>query len=168
MWHWKSTLSLKVGMGKGGTQCSVTSQICSQVKIFHLQSWTKVLEHLHFLNGCFPIHTCPTLPLTPQTTLDVCIQNFFRVFFLIAPEWEWMKEVLSVLSVKHEALRYDRKECFFSLRVGTGEGEYSVFDLRCIKPYSMPDKMIGHILHHTFLSCGSILSCYHSLLYPKN
>ena len=29
--------------------------------------------------GRFPIHTGPTPPLTPQTTLDECIQNFFRV-----------------------------------------------------------------------------------------
>ena len=29
--------------------------------------------------GRFPIHTGPTPPLTPQTMLDVCIQNFFRV-----------------------------------------------------------------------------------------
>ena len=27
----------------------------------------------------FPIHTGPTPPLTPQTMLDACIQNFFRV-----------------------------------------------------------------------------------------
>ena len=26
--------------------------------------------------GRFPIHTGPTPPLTPQTTLDECIQNF--------------------------------------------------------------------------------------------
>ena len=29
--------------------------------------------------GRFPIHTGPTLPLTPQTMLDACIQNFSRV-----------------------------------------------------------------------------------------
>ena len=29
--------------------------------------------------GHFPIHTGPTPPLTSQTTLDVCIQHFFRV-----------------------------------------------------------------------------------------
>ena len=29
--------------------------------------------------GHFPIHTGPTPPLTPQTMLGVCIQNFFRV-----------------------------------------------------------------------------------------
>ena len=27
----------------------------------------------------FPIHTGPTPPLTPETMLDACIQNFFRV-----------------------------------------------------------------------------------------
>ena len=27
----------------------------------------------------FPIHTGPTPLLTPQTMLDACIQNFFRV-----------------------------------------------------------------------------------------
>ena len=30
----------------------------------------------------FPIHTGPTPPLTPQTMLDACIQNFFRVSIL--------------------------------------------------------------------------------------
>ena len=29
--------------------------------------------------GRFPIHTGPTPSLTPQTMLDACIQNFFRV-----------------------------------------------------------------------------------------
>ena len=29
--------------------------------------------------GRFPIHMGPTLPLTPQTMFDACIQNFFRV-----------------------------------------------------------------------------------------
>ena len=29
--------------------------------------------------GRFPIHTGPTPPLTPQTMLDACIQNFFGV-----------------------------------------------------------------------------------------
>jgi len=32
--------------------------------------------------GRFPIHTGPTPPLTPQTMLDACIQNFFRVSIL--------------------------------------------------------------------------------------
>ena len=27
----------------------------------------------------FPIHTSPTPPFTPQTMLDACLQNFFRV-----------------------------------------------------------------------------------------
>ena len=30
------------------------------------------------LLGCFSIHLGPTPPLTPQTMLDACIQNFFR------------------------------------------------------------------------------------------
>ena len=30
--------------------------------------------------GRFPIHTGPTPPLTPQTTLEACIQNFFPSF----------------------------------------------------------------------------------------
>ena len=45
--------------------------------VIHVQSWTKVLVYFAFL-GCFSIHTGPTLPLTPQTILDACIQNFFR------------------------------------------------------------------------------------------
>ena len=32
--------------------------------------------------GRFPIHTGPNPPLTPQTMLDACIQNFFSEFLL--------------------------------------------------------------------------------------
>ena len=41
----------------------------------------KSLETLAFL-GRFPIHIGPTPPLTPQTMLDACIQNFseFQVY----------------------------------------------------------------------------------------
>ena len=38
----------------------------------------KSLGTLSFL-GRFPIHIAPTSPLTPQTMLNACIQNFFRV-----------------------------------------------------------------------------------------
>ena len=44
-----------------------------------LQSWTKVLGHL-CISGAFPIHTCPTRPLTPETTLDACIQTFSQLY----------------------------------------------------------------------------------------
>ena len=37
------------------------------------------LETLAFLERFIPIRTGPTLPLTPQTMLDACIQNFFLV-----------------------------------------------------------------------------------------
>ena len=49
--------------------------------------WTKTGFHLfhspsQFMDivflGCFPIHTGLTPPLTPQTILDACIQNFFE------------------------------------------------------------------------------------------
>ena len=52
-----------------------------------LFSWHLIFRHNHvqkswdtfaFL-GRFPIHTGPTPPLTPQTMLDACVQNFFRV-----------------------------------------------------------------------------------------
>ena len=46
--------------------------------VCELQSWTKVLGHFCVL-GRFPIYTGSTPPLTPQTMLDACIQNFFRV-----------------------------------------------------------------------------------------
>ena len=46
--------------------------------LFFRQSWTKVLGHF-CVSGRFPIHTDPTPPLTPQTMLDSCIQNFFWV-----------------------------------------------------------------------------------------
>ena len=29
--------------------------------------------------GCFPIHTGPNSALAPQTLLDACIQNSFRI-----------------------------------------------------------------------------------------
>ena len=38
------------------------------------KSW----DSFEFL-GHFPMHTGPAPPLTPQTMLDACIQNFFRV-----------------------------------------------------------------------------------------
>ena len=48
-------------------------------------AWTKVFGHQSdtfvFL-GHFPIHIGPTPPLTPQTMLDACIQNFFSEFQL--------------------------------------------------------------------------------------
>ena len=77
-------------------------KVCS-ITIFHqnpektlLQAW-KTLKTAFFLPtsfsdnhgqkswdtfaflGRFPIHTGPTPPLTPQTMLDACIQNFFWV-----------------------------------------------------------------------------------------
>ena len=39
--------------------------------------------------GRFPIHTGPTPPLTPQTMLDACIQNFFSEFQLCIGWGEW-------------------------------------------------------------------------------
>ena len=36
--------------------------------------------------GHFPIHMCPIPSLTPQTMLDVCIQNFFQVSTLYGLE----------------------------------------------------------------------------------
>ena len=38
------------------------------------KSWDTFAFHRRF-----PIHTGPTPPLTPQTMLDACIHNFFRV-----------------------------------------------------------------------------------------
>ena len=46
----------------------------------------KSLDTFAFL-GRFPrILICPAPPLTPQTTLDACIQNFFRVSTLFGVE----------------------------------------------------------------------------------
>ena len=47
-----------------------------------LQPWTKVLGHFCIL-GCFPIHTGPTPPLTPQK-LDACVWNRSRIFFPVS------------------------------------------------------------------------------------
>ena len=44
------------------------------VLLYEQKSW----DTFAFL-GRFPIHTGPTPPLTPQTMLDACIQNFFQV-----------------------------------------------------------------------------------------
>ena len=51
--------------------------------LFIRQSWTKVLGHFAF-QGRFPIHPGPTPPLTPQTMLDACIQNFFPSFNFVS------------------------------------------------------------------------------------
>ena len=37
--------------------------------------------------GCFPIHTGPTPPLTPQTKLEACIQIFFSFEFQLCIGW---------------------------------------------------------------------------------
>ena len=52
--------------------------------IWYLQSWTRGQEtwDIFAFLGCFPIHTGPTAPLTPQTMLNTCIQNFFGVWTL--------------------------------------------------------------------------------------
>ena len=52
--------------------------VCNMFWILNLQSWKKVWDTFASL-GRFPIHTGPTPSLTPQTMLDACIQNFFRV-----------------------------------------------------------------------------------------
>ena len=46
--------------------------------IFAYNHGRKSWDTLAFL-GRFPVHTGPTPPLTPQTMLDACIQNFFQV-----------------------------------------------------------------------------------------
>ena len=38
--------------------------------------------------GHFPIHTGPTPPLTPQTILDACIQDFFPLLSTLYREGE--------------------------------------------------------------------------------
>ena len=42
------------------------------------QSWTKVLRHFCVSEAFSNAHS-PTPPLTPETMLDECIQNFYRV-----------------------------------------------------------------------------------------
>ena len=44
-----------------------------------LQTWTEVLEPLCIF-GVFSNTHRPTPPLTPQTTLELCVQNFFLSF----------------------------------------------------------------------------------------
>ena len=46
---------------------------CSESYNHGQKSW----DTFAFL-GCFAIHTGPAPPLTPQTLLDACIQNFFE------------------------------------------------------------------------------------------
>ena len=45
----------------------------------YLQSWTKVLGHFCVSGAISNAHRFNLPPLTPQTMLDACIQNFFRV-----------------------------------------------------------------------------------------
>ena len=60
--------------------CSNVQPSCWDRQEFrlHTKIMDKSLKTLAFL-GRFPIHTGPTAPLTPQTMLDLCVQNFFRV-----------------------------------------------------------------------------------------
>ena len=62
-YHW-----LESGPGATFAQLLFSSTIMDK------KSW----DTFAFL-GRFPIHSGPTPPLTPQTMLDGCIQNFFRV-----------------------------------------------------------------------------------------
>ena len=55
---------------------------CSESYNHGQKSW----DTFAFL-GSFPIHTVPAPPLTPQTMLDACIQNFFRVSSLYRVGW---------------------------------------------------------------------------------
>ena len=48
---------------------------------------------LHF--WAFPIHTGPTPPLTPQTMLDACIQNFFWISTLYRVGGELQEKLIS-------------------------------------------------------------------------
>ena len=68
-----------------------------------LQSWAKVLGHFCF-SGAFFIHTGPTPPLTPQTMLDACIQNFFRVstFYRVGGTTRKFRERRTVLRGNRE------------------------------------------------------------------
>ena len=59
--------------------------------------------------GHFPIHTCPTRSLIPQTRLDVCIQNFFQVSTLYGLEEGQMKKILKRLHCFMREPRYCRK-----------------------------------------------------------
>ena len=82
--HWKSTLNLEVGMGKGGTQHSATSQICSQVKIFHLQnhgqkSWETCISWV-FSNSHMP-NPSPH----PTNNIGCLYPEFFPSFFPFSP-----------------------------------------------------------------------------------
>ena len=58
--------------------------------------------------GRFPIHTGPTLPLTPHTMLDACILNFFRVSTLYSVQ-ENSTKVSKRMTVLMREPRNDRK-----------------------------------------------------------
>ena len=47
-------------------------------ELFSYNHGQKSWDTFAFL-GRFPVHTGPTPPITPQTMLDACIQNFFRI-----------------------------------------------------------------------------------------
>ena len=57
--------------------CALKNQFSTQ-KNWIYNHGQKSWDTFAFL-GRFPIHTGPTPPLTPQTMLDACIQNLFRV-----------------------------------------------------------------------------------------
>ena len=65
--------------------CIVVGSVVPQVNLFSPTIMDKSLGTLFAFLGCFPIHTCP--PLTPQTTLDACVQNFFESKFQLCIGW---------------------------------------------------------------------------------
>ena len=70
-----------------------------------LNSW----DTFAFL-GRFPIHSGPTPPLTPQTVLHACIQNFFRVSTLYSVGGrENCKKILKSMHCFKREPRNDRK-----------------------------------------------------------
>ena len=72
----------------------------------------KSLGTLAFL-GRFPIHTGPTPPLTPQTMLDACIQNFFfpSFNFVQGGKRENCKKISKMINCSKMEPRNDRKIC---------------------------------------------------------
>ena len=62
------------------------AKIKFRLKCLTYNHWQKSWDTFAFL-GCFPIHTGPTHPLTPETTLHTCIQKFFRVSTLYRVGW---------------------------------------------------------------------------------
>ena len=107
---------------------------CSESYNHGQKSW----DTFAFL-GCFAIHTGPAPPLTPQTLLDACIQNFFEFQGCIGWGEGELQEIFQKAAPFLEGTEKWQKYEYYSTVPRT-----FVHDCRCpVFPLSQESKRVG-------------------------